>query len=109
MGIVELFEIGFFTAFFNWSSPFLTLLIYLCVTFGVLLHILLHKKCKKQPLKWLLIGLCGVGVVACELLHQAITGWDRLAVDILYGAVLCVLIGAVITAIVFWCKSYKNI
>jgi len=105
MGIAELFEIGFFTAFWNWSNPILTALVYAFVIVGVVIQIVLQKKCRKPIMKWLLIGICGVGIIISECLWQAITGWDRLAIDIIYGLAICLLLGAIITIIVSAIKS----
>ena len=105
MGIVELFEIGFFATFLDWSNPFLTAFVYAFVIVGVIIQIILQKKCRKPKTKWLLIGICGVGIAICELLWQTITGWDRLAIDIFYGLAICLLFGAIITTIVSAIKS----
>lgn len=34
MGLLELFEIGFFAALWNWSNPFLTVLVYAFIVIG---------------------------------------------------------------------------
>ena len=105
MGITELFEIGFFTAFWNWSNPILTVLIYAFVIVGVMIQIILQKKCRKPKMKWLLIGICGVGIIICECLWQVITGWEKLAIDIFYGLAICLLLGASIAAAI---SALKN-
>ena len=105
MGIVELFEIGFFVAFWNWSNPILTALVYAFVIVGVIVQIILQKKCRKSKMKWLLIGICIVGTVICECLWQVITGWDRLAIDIIYGLAICLLFGAIITTVITALKN----
>ena len=102
MGLAELFEIGFFTAFWNWSNPILTAIVYAFVFVGALIQIILQKKCRRPIMKWLLIGLCGVAIVNCECLWQVITGWDRLAIDMIYGVVICLLMGASITKYFFY-------
>ena len=94
MGIVELFEIGIFTALWNWSNPILTILVYCCVATGLLIQFVLLKKCHKSPKRWTLIGLCGVGIVASECAWQVITGWERLSIDIIYGMIICMMVGA---------------
>ena len=99
MGIVDLFEIGFFMAFWNWSNPILTLLVYFCVMIGSVLQILLQKKCRRSIMKCLLIGIYSIGIIISECLWHTITGWDRLAVDFVYGFVVCLWLGAVITMI----------
>ena len=100
MGIAELFEIGFFTAFWNWSNPILTAFVYAFVIVGAFTQIILQKKCRKPIMKWLLIGICGVGIIISECLWQVITGWDRLVIDIFYGLTICLLLGAIITTVV---------
>lgn len=94
MGIVELFEIGIFTALWNWSNPILTILVYCCIAIGLLIQLVLLKKCRKSPKCWTLIGLCGVGIVASECAWQVITGWERLSIDIIYGMIICMMVGA---------------
>ena len=98
MGFLELFEIGFFTALWNWSNPFLTLLVYVFIVMGALIQLILLMKCRKTITRWSLIGFCGIGVVFSECAWQVITGWDLLAVDIIYGIIICLVIGAGITA-----------
>ena len=105
MGIAELFEIGFFTAFWNWSNPILTALVYAFVIVGMFIQIILQKKCRKPIMKLLLITICSVGIIISECLWQTITGWDRFALDIIYGLTICLLLGAIITTIISAIKS----
>lgn len=109
MGIMELFELGFFTAFWNWSNPFLTVLVYLFVLIGSLIQLLLQKKCRKIPTRMSLIGICIAGIIFCECVLQTIIGWDRLGIHIVYGLILCVLLGASMTLLgSFLIKKYKQ-
>ena len=108
MGIADLFEIGFFTAFWNWSNGILTLAVYACLGIGVVLQMLLQKKCRSIAMTWTLIALCLGGALVSEILWHAITGWDRLAVDILYGAIVCILIGACLTKAFFFVKGIRS-
>lgn len=55
MGFLELFEIGFFTALWNWSNPFLTLLVYVFIVMGALIQLILLKKCRKTITRWSLL------------------------------------------------------
>ena len=100
MGFLELFEIGFFTALWNWSNQFLTILEYVLIVVGSVIQLILLKKCRNSVSRWSLIGICGIGIVISECACQMITGWDRLAIDIIYGIIVCILIGAAITAAV---------
>ncbi|MBR6633343.1 MAG: hypothetical protein IKL05_03455 [Clostridia bacterium] len=47
-------------------------------------------------MKWALIGICSVGIIICECLWHIIVGWDRVAVDIIYGLIICILMGAIV-------------
>ena len=108
MGIFELFESGFFTPFWNWSSPVLTGLFYLCVIMGAVLQIFLQKKFKNPAIKWLLMGICGIGIVICECWWHNITGWDWLTVDVIYALIICLLLGAIIATVTsFFMKGKK--
>ena len=107
MGIAELFEIGFFTAFWNWSNPILTALVYAFVIVGVILQIILQKKCRKSFSKLGFIGICVIAIIISECLHQIITGWDRLLVDFVYGFSICLLLGATITTVISAIKNRR--
>ena len=100
MGIFELFEIGFFTALWNWSNPILTILVYACIAIGALIQFVLLRKCRKPAMRWSLIGICGIGIIISECAWQVITGWDRLGIDIIYVIIVCLLVGAGITTTV---------
>lgn len=100
MGFLELFEIGFFTALWNWSNPFLTVLVYAFIVMGALIQLILLNKCRKTITRWSLVGICGIGIVISECAWQVITGWDRLGTDIIYGIIVCLLVGAGITTAV---------
>lgn len=105
MGFIELIEIGFFTAFWNWSTPNLTILIYFCVAAGFAIQFILQKKCRSPVMRWSLIILCTFGLVISECAWQSITGWDRFGVDIIYGLIVCLLLGAIISMIVCLFKN----
>ena len=109
MGIMELFDIGFFTTFWNWSSPILTMLIYSSVVLGFIIQFLLRRKCHKPILRWMLVILCTIGIIVSECVWQVITGWERLSVDMFYGLFICILLGAMIENVVFKFKSRINV
>lgn len=105
MGFIELFEIGFFEAFWNWSAPILTILIYFCIATGFALQFILQKKCRKPAMRWSFIILCAFGIIISECAWQSIIGWNQIVVDIIYGLIVCLLFGAVIAMIVALFKS----
>ena len=98
MGFIELFEIGFFTAFVNFSSPLLSAIVYFLVVLGFVIQFFLRKR-------WGLLVATASAAVLCEIAAQAITGWDRIGVLVIYGAVVCMLIGELIAFIVNLCKK----
>ena len=105
LSFLELIEYGFFEAFWNWSNPILTILVYLSVLTGLIIQYLLLKKCQKKIFHWALIGLCAIGVLLSEYILIFITGWDSLGILISYGFVICILIGAVLMTIIYGIKN----
>lgn len=102
---LELIEYGFFEAFWNWSNPALTLLIYFFILIGAVVQYLLLKKCQKRVFRFGLIGLCAIYTLISEYAMIFITGWDRFGIIVLYGFVICILIGAVFMTIIQWIKN----
>lgn len=105
MGIFELFEIGLFTALWNWKNPILTIIVYTCVFVGVLIQMIIDRKYKGSIKQWSFLIVCLVGTVISECLWHMITGWDRLGVDIAYGAIICMMLGSLVLEAV--CKIRK--
>ena len=101
MRIVELFEIGFFTAFWNWKVPFLTAAIYFFVLMGAAFQIILQKKCCIPKMEWFLITICVIGILIFEYLGRIIPGFGSLNATIYYGFLICVFLGTAIIKIVF--------
>ena len=108
MGIFELLEIGFFMAFFNWSSPFLTVLVYSFVFIGTVLQVIFWKACRTMIMKLALVIFCVFCILVSECLWKMITGWERLVIDFIYGAVICLLLGAIIGMVILFIKSKKS-
>ena len=88
----ELWEIGFFHVLVNFGNPWLSLLCWGCILFGFAVQTLLLKKCK-GPVKWAFGGVLLAAAAAGEVLSHIITGWDLLAVLVIYGAFVCCLLG----------------
>ena len=102
---LELIEYGFFEAFWNWSNPALTLLIYFFILIGAAIQYLLLKKCKNRFFRFVLIGLCAIYTLISEYAMNFITGWDRFGIIVLYGFVICILLGTVFMTIIQWIKN----
>ena len=107
MGFAELFEIGFFTAWIIPSNFGLTAAIYVGVAISFALQYLLLQKCRRAAARYWTYFLDAVGILLCEILWHTVTGWDRLAVDIVYGFFVCLLIGHLIALPVFRIRSGK--
>ena len=105
MGFIELFEIGFFTAFWNFSVPFISISVYLSLILGVAIQLVLLKKNYKKVLHKLLFGICAVGILVCECVWHTIIGWDRFLVDYVYLLFISLLLGTIIATIVFQIKG----
>ncbi|MCQ5026471.1 hypothetical protein NE612_06380 [Oscillibacter valericigenes] len=99
MRIVELFEIGFFTSFWNWKVPILTVAIYFFVLIGATFQIILQKKRCIPKMEWFLIVLCVICILLFEYLGRIIPGFDSLNATIYYGFLICVFLGAAIIKI----------
>ena len=100
MGIIELFEVGFFTAVWNWSNPILTLLIYVCIAIGALVQLVLTRKSRKTVARWSLIVILGYAIILSECVWHTVSGWERLGLVIIYGFIICLTLGAGITTAV---------
>ena len=77
----------------------MTILEYVFIVVGAVIQLILLKKCRNPVSRWSLIGICGIGIVISECAWQMITGWDQLAIDIIYGIIVCLVIGAGIAAV----------
>ena len=75
-------------------KPILTVLVYAFIVIGAVIQLILLRKCRAQITRWSMIGICVIGIVISECAWQMITGWDRLAIDIIYGIIVCPAIGA---------------
>ena len=108
MGIIELFDVGVFTALFYWANPFLTIIEYLCILVGMLIQWFLYKKYNHSKTRWALMIVGVIGIIICECVWHLITGWERLALDVVYGGIICIMIGAGILAFIYKLKGESN-
>lgn len=99
MGIIELVEIGFFEAFYNFSNWILSLLIYTFMFAGFGIQFLLMRKSPNSNLKWVFLVFLTVDAIIFEILYQVMSGWDLFAILILYGLMLSCMMGAVISTL----------
>ena len=108
MGFMELFEIGFFSAFINWSSLWLSALIYVCIALGFAVQYLLLKKCRSVGARCWTYTIDAIGILLCEVWWHTVTGWDRLGADIVYGFFVCLLIGHLLALTVYRIRRRKT-
>lgn len=98
MGLSLLIEIGFLALFWNFAEWELSVMVYACVAVGFLIQLLLLKS-RHRAVQWAFLLLAAVALIACEIACHVITAWDILAILFLYGAVLCLLLGAVLAVL----------
>lgn len=107
LGVMMLAEVGFFSVFFDWSTWMLSVAAWAFLLLGFAIQFLVLKLCRTLWKRRLFPMLLILGVIAGELACQLITGWDLLAVLILYGCVLSLAIGAVLAAAVYCLAGEK--
>ena len=100
MGFIELFKVGLITVFWNFSTPFLSIMVYVCLLLGIVVQFLLLKKSRRRFLRKFLFVICAAGLLTCECIWHAIIGWDRFLVDCVYLLFVALLLGAVIAAVI---------
>lgn len=104
LGIVQLWEVGFFQAPFAIGEPiFFFFWAALLIAFAV--QLLLLKICKHRWSKWSFLVLSLTGALLGEILCQVITGWDKLAALLLYGLFLSFLPGIGLAQLIFRRKT----
>lgn len=91
--ILELWEVGFFQVPFYIGEPYLFCSFWAALLIGVMIQLLLMKKCKRPWARWSFTALTLVGLLVSEILCQVITGWDLLAAMFLYALFLTFLLG----------------
>lgn len=100
-GIMMLAEVGFFSVFFDWSTWMLSVAAWACLLLGFAVQFLVLELCRTLWKRRLFSLLLILGVIAGELACQLITGWELVAVLVLYGCVLSLAIGAVLAFVVY--------
>ena len=98
LGIVQLWEVGFFQAPFAAGEP-IFFFFWAAVLLGFLIQLLLFKKGRRA--RWSFLWLTLAGTLAGEILCQVITGWDKLAALLLYGLFLAFLPGIGLAGVIF--------
>ncbi len=103
MGIIELFEIGFFAPFWHWSTPILTALMYFFVVVGLALQFILEKKSRKPAVRWAIFGLC----ICCIFISECVwlfskdqMGSNSINFYIIYGSIICFSLGVIIAMLI---------
>lgn len=102
LGIMMLAEVGFFGVFFDWSTWLLSMAAWVFLLLGFAIQFLVLKLCRTSWKRRLFPVLLGLGIMAGELACQMITGWDLLAVLVLYGCVFSLAIGAGLAFAVYY-------
>lgn len=108
MGFVELFEIGFITVFWDFSTPILSISAYLCLFFGSVIQLSFLEKIYNRIWRLSLLEISVIGIVICECVWHTITGWDRFIVDWVYLLFVSVFLGSGITTLIYHFHKKKK-
>ena len=103
--VSNLFEIGFFTALWNWSNPLLTAFVYFSIAVGFALQYLLQRKCRIIIMRLCPFAVYLVGIIFCAYKWNTLSGWDTLSVLLVLGFIFCMIIGAALAILV---SLFKN-
>ena len=107
LGIMMLAEVGFFRVFFDFSTWMLSVAAWTFLLLGFAIQLLVLKLCRTLWKRRVFAVLILLGLIAGELACQMITGWDLLAVLVLYGCVFALAIGALLAYAVY-CLGGRN-
>ena len=102
MGVMMLAEVGFFHVFFDFSTWMLSVAAWAFLLLGFAIQLLVLKLCRKPWKRRVFAVLLIFGVAVGEIACQMITGWDLLAVLVLYGCVFSMIIGAILAFVVYF-------
>ncbi len=98
--LFELVQMGGLQLLVDFSNPYLSIPAWIVLLLGIWLQYFLLKKKKAKSYA----AVLAFGVLASEVLCNAITGWDRLLPMLLYAVVLYLIIGAVIATVIYYIK-----
>ena len=93
---------------FDWSTWLLSMAAWAFLLLGFAIQFLVLKLCRTLWKRRLFPGLVVLGIVAGELACQMITGWELLAVLVLYGCVFSLAIGAVLAFAVYCVAEHSK-
>ena len=108
MGFIELFEVGFISVIWDFSTPFLSISFYLCLFFGVVIQLGFLEKIYKRIWRLSLLEISIIGIIICECVWHMITGWDRLVVDYFYLLFVSVFLGSIITTLIYHFRKNRK-
>jgi len=95
---------------FDFTNIWVSIIEWFCVLVGFLIQYILLRKVRSLPAKWGFPCLLLAGSVVCEYMTWTITGWDVLAVVLIYGFIVCLALGVVLAWLVYkvpgWVKSW---
>ena len=103
--ISNLFEIGFFSALWNWSNPLLTAALYIAIAAGFAMQYLLQRKCRIIILRFCPFALYLVGIIFCAYQWNTLSGWDTLSALFILGFIFCLIFGALLAILFSFLKN----
>lgn len=104
--IVKAVEVGMHMVPVAFDSP-LCPIFWGCQLAGVIIQLVLLKKGKRRGRRWAFTAVLLIGLLACEIACQVITGWDLILPLVLYFCLLTMLVGAGLCTLVFYLRKGK--
>lgn len=98
----------FFHTLFNFASPVVSVIAWVSPLLGITIQMIALAKAKRKWARWLFVGILAVILIAAECACQIITGWDLILYLVIYGAVLLMLVGAGLGALIFIVRNRRK-
>ena len=93
MGIIELWETGFFHAIFNFATPFVSISFWVCLLIGCLIQFLINHKSQSKWIRASFVLILFCLILLFDVLCFVITGWDRLIYMYLEYCLIAICLG----------------
>lgn len=108
MSFAELFEVGFFTAFYNFTNVPLSLSVWFTLIISYAAAYLLYIKGPNVIVKLILQAVSMFSVTACMLYGRNITGWDRLILIFVFGYSVIVWVGSMLAPAIYMLQHKRG-
>ena len=106
--ITELFDIGFFHIAFDLSNSPMTIAFWVCIIIGAIIGLITFNKYKKASSRLIPFIILLLLLFIFEIICQIITGWDLFLYLLIYGALLLLLAGALLSFLILLLTKKLN-